>query len=401
MGRDLVGGSETSETPERGSTRSGFFKRVAASGVAVGGVSSILAACGGGGKDAGAVTATTSTDSGTGTAPAGAIADKYKNLTIGVPIYTLLDENQATLVQYLKEASDRAGLKWKFLTDDTKADQAAAQSAVQSYVTRKVDAIIDLVIPAAFIEAQLAAAKTAGIPVVGTYTFADFASSVAADYAAPLDHDGTLMAHYLINDQLHKRNRKTVKIAMLDAPLDVVSPRRWVFEAIAANNKGIEIVEKDFNVSLTDTVSDAAKRAKALVQKHGDLNAIWCNYPPIAVPAASGVAQSGKSDIQVYGHIAQSAGVEAVRDKSNPMVATSWFDLAYNSYGLIDLTLAALSGGTPNRQISYIQPIPDSVFGEENVEAEVPKGTKASDWKFGGGTYRDGFVAKWNKSYGS
>ncbi|MCW2953405.1 MAG: hypothetical protein JWQ48_2575 [Conexibacter sp.] len=385
---------------QRGSTRAGFFKRVAISGVAASGAAGILAACGGGGKDAAAVTATTGTSTGAGAA-SGSIAARYKNKTIGVPINTLLDENEATLVKYLKEASDRAGLNWKFLADDTRSDQAAAQTTVQSYVTRKVDAIIDLVIPASTIEAQLAAATTAGIPIVGTYTFAEFSPSILADYSAILDHDGVLMSHYLINDQQHARGHRTVRVAMLDAPLAVVSPRRWIFEAIARNTPGVEIVAQDFAVSLTDTVNDATRRATALLQKNSDLSCIWCNYPPIAVPAASAVAQAGKTDVQVYGHIAQSGGVEAVRERTNPLVATTWFDLAYNSYGLVDLVLQALAGRRPDREVSYLSPVPDALFDASNVDIEVPKGTRAADWKFAGGSYRDQFVARWNQQYGS
>jgi ABC-type sugar transport system substrate-binding protein len=385
---------------QRGSTRAGFFKRVAISGVAASGAAGILAACGGGGKDAAAVTATTGTST-AGGAASGSIGARYKNKTIGVPINTLLDENEATIVRYLREASDRAGLNWKFLADDTRADQAAAQTTVQSYVTRKVDAIIDCTVPASSIEAQLAAATAANIPIVGTYTFAEFSPSILADYSAILDHDAVLLSHYLINDQQRTRRRSSVRVGMLDAPLAVVAPRRWIFEALARNSPGVAIVDQDFAISLTDTVNDATRRATAMLQKNPDLSCIWCNYPPIAVPVASAVAQAGKTDVQVYGHVAQSGGVEAIRDRSNPLVATSWFDLVYNAYGLVDLVLQALSGRTPDRETSYLSPIPDAVFDASNVDAEIPKGTRAADWKFAGGSYRDGFVARWNQTYGS
>jgi len=382
-----------SESDSVGTTRAGFFKRAAVSGVAAVGASSVIAACGG--SSAAETTAASNTPSSGG----GKIADKYKNLTIGLPIYTLLDENQATLVKYFKEASDKAGLNWTFLADDTKTNQAAAQTAVQSYVTRKVDAIIDVVVPVSFIEPQLAAAKTAGIPTVGTFTFADYSPSILADYSAVLDHDAILMAHYLINDQVNNHKRSSVQVGMLDAPLEVLAPRRWAFEGVATNTKGVKIVAQDFDISLTDTVTDAGKRATAMLQKYPDLSCLWCNYPPIAVPVASAVEQAGRKDVQVYGHVAQSAGVDAVRSKTSPLVATTWFDLVYNAYGLIGLVLEAVSGGKPDRQVSYLQPVPDIVFGATNVAAQVPKGTQAADWMFAGGSYRDQFVATWNQLY--
>jgi len=385
-----------SEIPAAGTTRGAFLRRAAVAGVGVATVSSALAACGGGGDDATATAASS--------APAGSnakLAAKYKDKTIGVPIYTSLDENEITIKENLEKASERAGLNWKFLIDDTKADQAAAQSAVQSYITRKVDAIIDIVVPGAFVEAQFAAAKQAGIPVIGNYTFAGFSPSVTADYSPPLDQEEIPMSHFLINDQQQTLGRKKVKVAMLDVALDVVKPRHSSFKSVVASFPDVEIVAEDYNVSATDTVADATRRAKALLQKHPDLSCFWAGFPPVALPVASAVAQAGRDDVQVYGHATGTAGVAAVREKNNPLRATTYVDFPYNAYGMVDLVLQALAGKKVDRQISYLSPVPTAVFSEANIDVEVPKGTSAKDWTFAGGTYVDFFIDRWNSTYSS
>lgn len=381
--------------------RAAFLRRVGLSGIAVSSTASLLAACGGGGTDSAATAESTSAApaTGGGDAVTPAIAAKFKGKTIGVPVYTLLDDNEVSIVKWLKQASKDAGLDWNFIVDDTRADQAAAQTTVQSYVTRKVDAIIDITVPASFIAAQLAAAKSANIPVVGTFTFAPFDETLAVDYSAPLDHDAILMAHYLIGDQQTQRKHMKVKVGMLDAALDVIKPRRAAFLAVAKPDPNVEIVAQDFGISATDTVVDATRRAKAMLRRNPEINALWCNYPPIAVPVASAVAQSGKTDVQVYGHIANSAGVEALRDEGNPLVATTWVDWPFQAYGLVDVLLQVLAGKQPDRLTSWKQPVPDTIFDGSNVESEVPKGQKAADWMFAGGTYRTGFLKRWNTLY--
>lgn len=391
-------GTDKTETfaKKAGTTRSQFIKRAAISGVGLAGVSSVLAACGDSGPS-GAVAAGPTLSAG----ERPKIAAKYKNKTIGVPIYSGLDENEPVILHHLEAASENAGLQWKFISNDTKADQAAAESTVQSYLNRNVDAIIDIVVPAAYLEAQFAAAKKKGIPVIGNYTFPASNSSITADYSPPLDMEEVPMSHYLINDQQQRLGRKGVKVAMMDVPLEVVEPRHWSFEAICPHYEGVEIVEKDFNVDPTNLVADATRRAKAILQKNPDLSCIWVGFPPLALPVASAIAQEGKSDIQVYGHATGVAGAEAVQEQNTPMVATTWVDFPYSAYGMVDLVLQALSGAEVSKQASYLRPVPTTVFGPENIEQEIPKGTDPKDWTFAEGTYISYFMSRWQKYYGS
>lgn len=367
--------------PENGQTRASFLKRTALAGVAASGATTLLG-----------------WESSSAAAQASRIAPKYIGKKIGVPVYTYLDGNEIAILNGMKVAVSKAGLKWNLVTIDTKASEAEAQTALSALITQKVDLIIDVVVPAAFIEAQLAQAKKAGIPVVGNFTNAPYDPNIVADWSQPLDEDAVLMAHYLINDQLNNRKRRTVNVGMLDSPLPVVEPRRWVFEAIAANfAPKVKIVAQDFNISLTNTVTDAASRAKAMLIKHPSIHALWCNYPPITAPIVSAVSQTGRKDVQVYGHNAN-GGADLVRG-GTPLVATTHADYVYQGFGLVDLALQVLSGKKPSRQLTWVYSQPTIIFDITNVNQEVPKGTSEANWRYYGGTYEQNFISKWNKLY--
>lgn len=382
--------------PAGAHTRAGFLKRVAVAGVGTSMMGSVLAACGGGGKPTSAAT-TTRTESGGGTVTPN-LGAKFKGKKIGFAMLTASDENILAIVKWAKQAAKDAELDWEYLVTDTRGDSAAAGTALDSYLTQKVDGIMMVGIGAGTVESQLSKAKSAGVPTIGSYTFAPADSSISQDFTLPPDSDASLLGNYLIADQLKRRQSGTIKVAMLDFPPNVIQARRFAFKGLVAQQKRFQIVAENYTISLTATAQSSSAAAQALIRAHPDLSAIWCNYPPIAVAAASGVAQSGK-DVQVYGHIANSAGVDAVRGGRGPLVATSWVDWPFAAYTFVDQMLQALSGEKLNRSLSVLRPDPAIVFDASNVDAEVPKGTKAADWMFAGGTYRTQFIRNWNEAY--
>ncbi|HZV74940.1 MAG TPA: substrate-binding domain-containing protein [Conexibacter sp.] len=376
-------------------TRSAFLRRAAVTGVGAATVGTALQACGSGGNT---VAAPPPSSGGSGAVKPN-IGAKYRNKTIGFAILTSADENISNILRWCKSIAKEAGLGWTIVDTDTMGSVPTAQSTLTAFITRKVDGIIMIGIGASQMEPQLAKAKAANIPTVGSYTFAPLGSSIGNDYGLPPDGDASLVGNYLIADQLQRRPSGKIKVAMLDFTADVIQARRFAFKGLIQQQPRFEIVAEHYSISLTNTASDSSAAARTILQANPDINAIWCNYPPIAVPAASGVAQSGKTDVQVYGHIANTAGVEALRGGQSPLVATSWIDIPYVSYTLVGQILQGLSGKQLDRKLSVTQPDPAVVFDAGNVDQQVPKGTKAGDWMFGGGTYRSAFMASWNKLY--
>lgn len=332
------------------------------------------------------------------------IAPKYKNKTIGVPMFQVADQNEVLLVEQFKQISKAAGLNWKWLADDAQGNQQKAQQVVSSYVTRKVDAMFLLVIPTRWVPAQLAAARRKKIPVIGMNNFAPLSPDLTFEYGPVLGSDAVFLAEYLVLDQIKRRGNKKIKIGALNVPVDVVQDRVAVFKGIVGLNRQFEIAGgKPVEVDVTNVAGSTIQATRSLLTRYPDLNAIWSPYPPMAVPAASAVAQAGKSkQVQVYGHVAQSAGLDALRDKSNPLVAISWVDLVFWAYQLVEYMLDIFAGRTQSRFVQYQNPIPAAVIDKSSV-ARIQKvkvqGKNVSTWMLNEGTYRPVFLKKWQKKF--
>lgn len=388
---------ESSRPPADGTTtgqaapsRRGFLRGVAAVGVGAGGVG-LLAACSG------------PRGSGAAGAPAvsgdvtPAVADKYKNKTIGVGVLTFGDENIQSVVDWIKQASDDAQLNWQFDVVDTQTNSGKAATAIDSFLTKKHDAIMVVAMGAGDVEDQLARARSAGIPTIGTYTYARPDSSITQEYALPPDVDACLLGNYLIADQLRRHpGISPIKVGMLDFPLNLIQSRRFAFESLVAQQPRFHIAARNYNIDPTSVVDSASSAAKSMLQANPDINAIWVNFPPAALPAASGVSELEGRDVQVYGHIAQSAGVEAIRQNNSPLVATSWIDWPYVAYTLVDQALAAFAGKSLDKQLNVLAPCPSIVFDSTNVDTNLPQGARAGNWMFAGGAYRTEFLRRWN-----
>ena len=388
------------EAPARGMDRATFLKRTAATGAGVGVVSTILAACGGG-TSAGPTNAATTSDA----APSGGgeIADKYKGKTIGVVHLTSADENESTLVKALQEASDQAGLDWKFQEADSQGDQGKAQAATQSFITQKVDAIIPLVVSARLIEKQLADAKAAGIPVFGMWTFSELNPNLTIDYTSVPAADASALAGYMFSDLYTVKPDGPIKVALVNTDLDILQPRNAIVRALAALYPRVEIVDSA-DIDLTDVLGSAAKITNGFLSKHPDLDALWTSYPPTGPAAAAEVLARNKGDqVRVYTHVAQSSGLEALGDPKNPLTAMPWLDFDWQSYHVAGYMLEHFAGRELDRLASYEVIVPFQVFNKETVkEGATGKGVAAGiGWTMLDGVWKQPLVDSWKQTYSS
>jgi ABC-type sugar transport system substrate-binding protein len=376
-----------------GFAREEFLKRGAALGVG-GVVASALAD-----------TAAASSRDVSRTSAGAAIAPKYKNKTIGVPMFQVADQNEVLLVEQFKQISRQAGLNWKWIADDTQGDQQKAQSVVKSYVTRGVDGMFLLVIPTRWVPAQLASARQKKIPVIGMNNFAPLSPDITFEYGPVLGSDAVFLAEYIALDLVKKHGtRKKIKIGALTVPVDVVQDRVAVFKGIVDLNPQFEIAGgKLLEVDVTNVSSSTIKATQSLLTKYPDLDAIWSPYPPMAVPAASAVQQQGKANqVRVYGHVAQSAGLDALRDPKNPLQAISWVDLVFWSYQLVEYMLDIFAGRVQSRFVQYQNPIPAAVIDKASVgriQSVQVQGKSVSTWMLNEGSYRPVFINRWKRVF--
>jgi ABC-type sugar transport system substrate-binding protein len=336
----------------------------------------------------------------------GGIAARYKNKTIGVPMFQVADQNEVLIVDQFRQITRQAGLNWKWLADDTQGNQQRAQTTIDSYVTRGVDGMFLLVIPTRWVPAQLAAAAAKHIPVIGMNNFSPLFPALTFEYGPILGSDAVFLAEYMVLDQMQRHPTGKIKVGALNVPVDVVQDRVAVFKGIIGLNPRFEIAGGRLTeVDVTNVAASTTQATEALLEKYPDLNCVWSPYPPMAVPCASAVAQVGKSSqVQVYGHVAQSAGLGALRDPSNPLTAISWVDLVFWSYQLIEYMLDIFAGRIQSRFVQYQNPIPAAVIDKhtvDRVQKVMVNGKLVDTWMFDNGSYRPVFIERWKRTYTS
>jgi ribose transport system substrate-binding protein len=383
-----------------GISRAGFLRRAGVLGLGVGATSSLLAACGGGDKTAADAASTTST-----TAPAagrgGSIADTYKGKTIGVVHLTSADENEATLVKALKEASDKAGLKWTYKEADSQGDQGKAQAAVGSFITQKVDAIVLCVVNTRLVAKQLADAKAAKIPVFGEWTFSELDPAIVVDYTSVPAADASALAGYMFSDLYARKPTGDIKIALVNTDLDILSPRDQTVRAISKLYPRAKIVDSG-NISLTDVIGSATNITNGFLSKYGDLDALWTNYPPTGPAAAGAVTARNKAQqVGVYTHVAQSSGIKALADPKSPLRGMPWLDFDWQSYHLTGEMLNHFAGRPVDRLKSYQLMVPFQVFTKETAKDGLTgKGVAAGiGWTLLDGIWKEPLVDSWKASF--
>jgi hypothetical protein len=108
----------------------------------------------------------------------------------------------------------------------------------------------------------------------------------------------------------------------------------------------------------------------------------------------------------VYGLVAQSAGLQLIKEGKSPLVATSWVDLVWVGWGCVDLVLQHFSGkGVDRLALLTTSAVPCVCV--DQAEANTPNmqmvdaldGKKILTCVFAQGSYRDRFVASWDEKY--
>lgn len=380
-------------------TRAGFLKRAGLVGLGAGVGGAVLAACGSGGSTsaAGDTTAATTTAGG-----GGEISSKLKNKKIGIVHFTEADENELAIAKALEQAAEDAGLNWSVSATDSQGAQSKAEQGVAAFVHQNVDAIIPLVVSARLVEAQLEEAKQAEIPVFGMWTFSELNPKLVVDYTPLPAADASALAGYMCSDLYERIPSGQIKVALLDTDLDILQTRSVSVRAIAELYPRIEIVDTA-NVNLEDINGSTSSIVQGFLSKTSDLNAIWTNYPPTGPGAAAAVEQRGKTEqVGVYTHVAEGAGIEALKNPNGALRASSWVDLDWQSYGIVGLMLAYFNGEEVPRLSSYEDICPIKVVTQLNVGEAEGQGTAGGyGWTILEGDWKPKVIEGWKAAYGA
>ncbi len=237
---------------------------------------------------------------------------------------------EANNVRYIKGATRAAEeLGWEVSVIDAAGSADQANAAIQNFAQRDAHAIIDMVFPYSSIGAGLAAAESAGIPVV-TWG-GGLGSSVAATNGS-----GAPIAEPVIEQLVEDLGGKGNVLALTYRTGEVCRNRETLFDEIVAAHPEIEVTKNE--VRIPGYFEDGAQYANAWLASHpeGDGNlAIWGCWDDPAIGAIGSLRQQGRTDVKVYGVNGNAQAIENIRN--GHMTATAWQDSETEGYNMVML----------------------------------------------------------------
>jgi ribose transport system substrate-binding protein len=235
-----------------------------------------------------------------------------ENITIGVTVYDMssfITQGKEGMEAYA-DANDIT-LQWNSAGGDvsTQADQ------MDQYVSAGVDAIIIVPVQADSLQPQVAAAKSAGIPVIDVNTSlagADLDASVQPDDVAAGEQEATQMAEALGG---------VGNVLVLEGPLGS-SPqidRGQGIENVLAENPGMTVLAQD---TANWTRDEAVNKVSNWITAFGDqIDGVISQNDDMALGAIQAMREAGVTDVPVVGIDGIEDGLKAVQ--SGDMIGTS------------------------------------------------------------------------------
>lgn len=240
---------------------------------------------------------------------------------------------------------------WTVNVVDTAGDIAAVVSRLEDAVTQGVDAIVVNVDPAQ-VEAGLAQAQAAGIPVVGMDAGASplLATNVTSNgYAMAAE-----TAAYVVN-RLGGEGR--VVMFTFD-PFPPVQQRGVIADAIFANTPGIEVVDRVTPDVQDGGIADSRAKMEAILAANpepGSINAVWAAWDQPALGALQAIEAAGRAEegIVVTGIDANPQAREAIA-AGGPFEASVAQDFVGIGTATADAVARLLAGEEIREPVTYV-----------------------------------------------
>lgn len=228
-----------------------------------------------------------------------------KHLVLAVSTFALfssaaLAETVAVITPYLSQPGTQAYVEgfqaaaaakgWDVNVIDTAGDVAAVISRIEDAVTQKVDAIVINVDPAQ-VEAGLAAAKDAGIPVVGM----DAGSNPLI--AANVTSNGYAMAAETAVYVANRINGKGKVVMFVFDAFPPVQIRGVVADAVFKNFPDIQVLDRVTPDVADGGIADSRAKMEAILAANpepGSIAAVWAAWDQPALGALQAIEDAGR-----------------------------------------------------------------------------------------------------------
>lgn len=267
---------------------------------------------------------------------------------------------EANNVRYIDGATKAAEeLGWEVNVVDAAGSADQANSAIQNFAQVGAHAIVDMVFPWSSIGAGLAAAESAGIPVVSWG--GGLGSTVAATNGS-----GGPMAVPVVELMVEKMEGKGSILALTYRTGEVCRNREVVMDEILAAHPEITVTKNE--VRIPGYFEDGAQYANAWLASHppGQENlAIWGCWDDPSIGAIGALRSQGRTDVEVYGINGNAQALENIRN--GHMTATAWQDSFTEGYEMVKMLDKIVEAGDAWEPVAA--EVPAVLVTQETVEA--------------------------------
>ena len=243
------------------------------------------------------------------------------------------------------------GRGWEVNVIDTAGDIAAVISRLEDAVTQGVDAIVINVDPAQ-VEAGLASAADAGIPVVG------MDAGMSPYLATNVTSNGYAMAAETAAYVVNRLNGSGSVVMFVFDPFPPVQIRGVIADAIFANTPDLEVLARVTPDVQDGGIADSRAQMEALLAANpepGSISAVWAAWDQPALGALQAIEDAGRGDegIVIVGMDANPQAREAIAAGGN-FEASMAQDFEGIGAAAADAVARLVSGETITAPVTYV-----------------------------------------------
>nr|WP_319489696.1 substrate-binding domain-containing protein [uncultured Caproiciproducens sp.] len=295
---------------------------------------STLAACSGPGTASSAAAASTASAAASGT---------KKEITVGVSLLTREHVFYNNIETALNSKAKELGVK--LVVQDANQDASKQLSQVQDFITQKVDAIILCPTNSAGSKSMVELASKANIPVLTMDVPSD--GNTVCHVSTDNYKGGELAAEYLVKSVLTNKKGNAAVITYSEIE-GCVNREKGFTEWLAKNAPDVKVVDVQ---NYSGDQAKAADVMQNMLQKHADLDAVFCVGDPAAMGALSSVKSANKK-VKVIGFDGNAEGVAEIKKADSLWVADVAQDPAKIGETALQAAVDTVNGKTVEKLIA-------------------------------------------------
>jgi ribose transport system substrate-binding protein len=318
-------------------------------------------------------------------------ASKLAGKTIAVVAIDLRVPALAEIVQYVKEAAGKAGMKVTVF--DAKSTASLMQQGMQQAINNGADAIISDGLVIQLIANQIKAAKDKGIPTIDVINTPP-KDGVPGQGSDPnvfgnMAPDSVLAGQLVAATAIVQADGKA-KVGIINTSELTVAPTEiGAMKDTLAKCSGCKVVDEQ-DVALTDWSTKIQGTAATMVRSHPDMNFVLTLYDAMGLFATPGVQQAGGAGKVRVASVDGTAAALALVKKGDIFVSDTAKDTAWAAWGAVDQAMRGMLEMQPANPVLPLRYIDTSDLKDVDTTS-----TETVSAALFGNDFRTGYLKLW------